>query len=62
MAGLVLKCNASELLPGLKEKGLIALSAGEKVLRLLPPLIVSKEEIDTAIKIIDQVLADHSNN
>ncbi len=53
MIGIELTCAASELLPGLQAKGLLALSAGETVLRLLPPLNVSVAEIDKAISIID---------
>ncbi|MCK4982451.1 MAG: aminotransferase class III-fold pyridoxal phosphate-dependent enzyme, partial [Victivallaceae bacterium] len=55
MLGVVLDRPAGELLPMLQEEGLIALTAGEKVLRLMPPLNVSKEEADYAIQIIDKV-------
>lgn len=53
MIGIELNCAASELLPGLQKNGLLALSAGETVLRLMPPLNVSVDEIDKAISIID---------
>ncbi len=55
MIGIVLDRPASEFLPKLEEKGLIALSAGETVLRLLPPLTVSKTEIDKAMAIMTEV-------
>ncbi|MCF6175915.1 MAG: aspartate aminotransferase family protein [Victivallaceae bacterium] len=54
MIGIELTCAAAELLPGLQEKGLLALSAGENVLRLLPPLNVTVDEIDQAILIINR--------
>lgn len=38
------------------EKGLIVLTAGKDVVRLLPPLIVTKEEIDKGIKILEEIL------
>jgi predicted acetylornithine/succinylornithine family transaminase len=56
MIGVVLDRPASELLPLLREKGLIALSAGETVLRLVPPLIVTREECETALEIIESAL------
>jgi acetylornithine aminotransferase len=39
-----------------QEKGLLVLSAGPNVLRLLPNLLVSKEEIDQAVAILVQLL------
>jgi len=56
MLGVVLDRPAGKLLPLLKEKGLLALSAGENVLRLLPALTVTRQEADEAIAIIDQAL------
>ncbi len=40
------------------EKGLIAGTAGEKVLRLLPPLTTNKNEIDEALAIIESVFEE----
>ena len=39
------------------EEGLIVCSAGEKVLRLLPPLVVEKEHLDLAVEKLDSLLA-----
>lgn len=47
----------AKLLPLLREHGLIALPAGENVLRLLPPLNVKEREIKAAVKIIAECLA-----
>lgn len=55
MIGIVLDRSAMEIIPALMDKGLIALPAGETVLRLLPPLTVSKEEVDEALKIMKEV-------
>jgi 4-aminobutyrate aminotransferase len=43
------------------ESGLLLLSCGESTLRLCPPLIVSREEIDTALEIFDSVLGEATN-
>lgn len=49
----------NEVLPAVKElmnEGLLVLNAGSNVLRLLPPLVVTNEEIDEAVKQIGQCL------
>ncbi|MGH7930047.1 MAG: aminotransferase class III-fold pyridoxal phosphate-dependent enzyme, partial [Candidatus Binatia bacterium] len=38
------------------EKGLLLLSCGESTLRFCPPLIVKKEEVDTAVAIFDTAI------
>ena len=39
-------------------KGLLIINAGENVLRLCPPLTVTREQIDTAVAIIADCLVD----
>jgi predicted acetylornithine/succinylornithine family transaminase len=60
MLGIVLDFPAKDILPALREKGLIALSAGEVVLRLLPPLIVRREDCDKAVRIIGAAFKEYS--
>jgi acetylornithine/N-succinyldiaminopimelate aminotransferase len=62
MLGVVCDRPAGALLPLLQEEGLIALTAGENVLRLMPPLNVNKEEADCAIQILDKVFAEFAEN
>ena len=38
-------------------KGMLALTAGVNVLRLLPPLVITKEDIDKMYEILDEVFA-----
>ncbi|MBN2655771.1 MAG: aspartate aminotransferase family protein [Spirochaetales bacterium] len=45
-----------------RDKGLLLLKTGVNVLRLAPPLIISKEEIDEGIAILDSVLKDFEEN
>jgi len=40
------------------ERGLLILGCGENVIRLIPPLIVTKEEADTALTILEEVLKE----
>jgi acetylornithine/succinyldiaminopimelate/putrescine aminotransferase len=58
MLGVVCDRAPGVLLPLLLEEGLIALTAGENVLRLMPPLNLTKEEADCAIQIMDKVFAE----
>ncbi len=57
MLGITLEENiqAKQVLDGCMQNGLLCLTAKTK-LRLLPPLTVSKEEIDKAVYIINKVL------
>ena len=55
MLGVEVDLVAKEILAACLKKGLIIGTAGEKVLRFLPPLIVSKEEIDEAGEILEGV-------
>ncbi len=58
MIGVVLDQPAGVLVGPLKEAGMLALTAGETVLRLLPPLNVTQDQIDTAVELIDNALAE----
>ena len=40
----------------LMEKGVIALLAGATVIRLLPPLVISREEINTVVSALEELL------
>lgn len=54
MVGVELKEKAAPYLVALAEQGVLALSAGATVIRLLPPLVISAQEIDT---VVEQVAA-----
>jgi 4-aminobutyrate aminotransferase len=43
------------------ENGLLLLGCGESTLRFCPPLIVGRGEIDTAVEIFEQVVAEAAN-
>jgi 4-aminobutyrate aminotransferase len=47
-----------ELVERAFHKGLLLLGAGRSVLRLAPPLVVDESDVDTALAIIDQCLAE----
>ena len=51
MQGLVVSGSpVGEIVKKALENGLIVLSAGSDVLRLVPPLVIEKEDIDEMVK------------
>ncbi len=56
MIGIEVNIPVPAILTSMRSNGLIALSAGENVIRLLPPLTASKEELQKALDIITTVL------
>ena len=56
LIGVELTQAVGPLVDACREAGLLVLSAGERVLRLTPPLIVGEAECDRALEIIDRVL------
>ena len=56
MLGIELKEKAGPYVQQLMEKGIIVLLAGATVIRLLPPLVITREEIDTVVGAIKEIL------
>jgi acetylornithine/LysW-gamma-L-lysine aminotransferase len=59
MLGTELKVKVTPVLISLMERGVLALPAGPNVLRMLPPLVIQKQDLDTAIDRIEEVLHAH---
>ena len=57
MIGLKLGVPNTEMQAKLRDGGLLSVTAGDNVLRLLPPLIIGSAEIEEAIAILDRVAA-----
>jgi acetylornithine/N-succinyldiaminopimelate aminotransferase len=51
---------AGDFVTKLRENGLLTLTAGENVLRILPPLILGEREIDEALDIMNRVAREWS--
>lgn len=56
MLALEMKCPAKELMDALMREGYLVIPAGERVIRFLPPLIITKEEIDLLLKALEKLL------
>ena len=57
MIGIELKEKATPYLQALLNHGILALPAGPTVIRLLPPLVITQEQLDTVIDKLRLVLA-----
>lgn len=56
MIGIELKARATPVLRGLQERGVLALMAGNLVIRFLPPLILAREQADEAVSVLAEAL------
>ncbi len=61
MLGMEMKFDVLNLLLKAMDKGVLVLDAGRNVLRFLPPLVISKEQIDKVISVLDSVLEEEEN-
>jgi acetylornithine/LysW-gamma-L-lysine aminotransferase len=57
MIGVELKEKAGSIAQAMLQEGILVLLAGSTVLRFLPPLVITREEIDTVISALTKVLA-----
>lgn len=57
LLGVELTQYAAPIVAACRERGLLILTAGEQILRFVPPLIISKEDVDTALKILEDVFS-----
>jgi predicted acetylornithine/succinylornithine family transaminase len=59
MIGMELTVKAGPVVDTCRERGLLVGKAGDRVIRLVPPLILEREHIDTAVDIIEDSLHSH---
>lgn len=62
MIGIELKEKAAPYLKALLKKQIIALNAGPTIIRLLPPLVISYQQLDTVAAALAEVLAQELPN
>lgn len=51
------KAKAGEIITAARERGLLVITAGDGVLRIVPPLIISAEEINKGLEILDEAMS-----
>jgi len=59
LIGIEYDFDVAPILSELREEGILALQAGPKVLRILPPFTITKEEMDHAIAVIERVVQSY---
>ena len=58
MQGLVLKKPVGDVIKKAMEHGLIAISAGGNVLRLVPPLVITEKHVDEMVEKLEKALSE----
>jgi acetylornithine/LysW-gamma-L-lysine aminotransferase len=58
LIGVELRGKVVPVLQALQQRGVLALPAGMNVLRLLPPLVISDDDLWQAVHTVEEVLAD----
>ncbi len=61
LLGIELTRRAQPYLDALAERGVLALQAGPNVIRLLPPLVITGEQLDSVLDAVEDVLAGEGN-
>ena len=61
MLGMELRYDVLNVIQKAQAKGVLVLDAGRTVIRLLPPLVINKKQIDRAITVLDEVLGEEEN-
>ncbi len=61
MLGMELRYDVLNIILRAAERGLLILDAGRTVVRLLPPLVIEKQQIDFAVSVLDEVLGEEEN-
>jgi acetylornithine/LysW-gamma-L-lysine aminotransferase len=56
LLGIEIKQKVAPYLAKMAERGVLALPAGMTVIRLLPPLVISKQQLDRVIAVVKEVL------
>jgi acetylornithine/LysW-gamma-L-lysine aminotransferase len=62
MVGIEMKQKVTGYLKALQERKIIALNAGMTVIRLLPPLVITYEQIDHLVEVLTEVLTQTTDD
>ncbi len=56
MVGVELTVPVADVIDRCRERGVLVGPAGEKTLRLTPPLVVTETDIDRLVEVLEEVL------
>ena len=57
LVGLELNAPVKSIITRAAHRGVVCISAGEQVMRLVPPLVITREQIDEAMDVIEDICA-----
>ena len=60
MQGLVFDRPVRDIIASAMDKGLILINAGANIIRFVPPLIITRENVDEMISVLEQVMPDEN--
>ena len=60
MVGIELRQRVTPVLKALLTRGVLALPAEPTVLRLLPPLVISEDELATVVEVVTEILGEEA--
>jgi acetylornithine/succinyldiaminopimelate/putrescine aminotransferase len=58
LVGVQLDTGVAPLVNKAYEKGVILVSAGANVLRFVPPLVITRQEIERAVQVVGEILQE----
>ena len=58
MQGLELTIPAGDIILKALDKGLILITAGQNIIRFVPPLVITEANVDEMVAILDNILAE----
>jgi acetylornithine/LysW-gamma-L-lysine aminotransferase len=58
MIGIEMKFEVKDILMGLMKKGVLMLYSGRNILRILPPLVISEEDITKVLDALESILTE----
>ena len=58
MQGLVFKKPVGEIITRALDHGLILINAGTNIIRFVPPLVITRNDVDAMITILDECLQE----
>jgi acetylornithine/LysW-gamma-L-lysine aminotransferase len=61
MIGLELRFDVLNVIMETMKNNVLVLDAGRNVVRLLPPLIIEREQIDAVVSVLDEVLGEEQS-
>jgi len=61
MLGMELRFDVHGVITKTLSRGVLIIDAGRTVVRLLPPLVITKPQIDRAVKALDEALGEEEN-